>query len=161
MVLDWGLRIGGALALAAVATVLIKLIHYSVAEWTVYYHLRRSGKEAKATIVQHRRDIRGRSARLYVQYQFRDSAARRFLAEQQVGRQRYTTLQERQALEIRYLPQNPAISRLTGRFTDRAVLRNTTAVSLLGSLLLPPLLVAWSVCLVIELVRVQRPKRKR
>ena len=40
MELDWGLRIGGALVLAALATVLIKLIHYSVAEWVVYYHLR-------------------------------------------------------------------------------------------------------------------------
>ena len=153
MVLDWGLRLGGALALAAIAAVLIKLIHYSVAEWAVYYHLGRSGKQTEATIVQRRRDIRGRSARLYVRYQFRASAARRLVAEQQVGQRRYAALEERQAVEIRYLPRNPDVSRLTGRFTDRAILCGTTAVSLLGSLLLPPLLVAWPVCLAIELSR--------
>ncbi len=126
----------GGILLASALAVLV-LWGCLIRQWRFAYILHKSGRQAKARIIN-RRMVRGRNTWFYVTYEFRTSGADNQQStckhEQEVSYSNYCRLKDGMIVRITYSARNPRVARLAGRFTDNTVLYRSIFFSFAFSL---------------------------
>jgi len=135
----YGAAIMGSVILLVGASV---IINAAIQAWLVTYQLRQCGVVATATVSSLRWEPSGRAASHYVTFEFRVSnKGHHVTAEQQITAKHFGQLIRGRQVQIRYVPANPQLARLTGADTDNAINNTGSIIAILIMLLFPPFIV--------------------
>ncbi len=142
-------RLGIALFLLFPTALLIISVRWVLRERGVHRQLKQAGQSLPAHIVKVGRESFGRSYRPFVTYRFSttDSTGepRDFSRTQSISDDHLRRLQGRATVTIRYLPDDPMISRLSDADADPAREKSAEAFALLA-------VCAWSAALFLFIV---------
>lgn len=143
--IDFGLIVAVLLGTVFCLTLLYS-VWASAREWSTLYCLSRFGLKAQGKISGRRLRNGGKAARFMVTYQFdveTNALKQPYESEQQVSWRHYRRLEEGTAVEIRYLPAYPEISRMWGEDRDNTVRDGTTIIAVIVVIAVLPIVLLW------------------
>ena len=131
-------------------------------EWAISYGLRKWGSDIEAEIVDKHIHISRRTT-AYIIYSFSDSYGRSYKREVSVNMRKYGNWVKGETVQVRFLPNNPAISRMPNEYLLKPFLTVVTIVTLflaayfIGLSTVPILLAIWLIVFYIILRLLARP----